>query len=210
MACTAGPIPFPFGVGENRPPRFRQSRAPGLVAARDALFPLPEGEGKGEGESDVANQNGRTNLASSIRLAPRAGGLCYPNTNFRLPSRNHWRKPPSALVSRAFFPPHPGPLPLGGGGGECFADLGGFIVNLSSILRLHQWGQPVDRSNPNQPGPAATPPRAPRGRQLPAPRRALAAENPTALRTYSFAAFCFAAAKALPAIADGCSGRGSD
>src|SRR5260370_30076465 len=84
------------------------------------------------------------------------------------------------------FPPRPGPLPLGGGEGECFADLGGFIVNLSSILRLHQWGQPVDRSNPNQPGPAATPPRAPRGRRLPAPRRALAAENPTALRTYSF------------------------
>src|SRR6266849_4023253 len=33
-----------LGERENRPPRFRQSRAPRLVAARDALFPLPEGE----------------------------------------------------------------------------------------------------------------------------------------------------------------------
>jgi hypothetical protein len=36
---------------ENRPPRFRQPRAPRLVAARDAAFPLPAlpaGEGEGE------------------------------------------------------------------------------------------------------------------------------------------------------------------
>ncbi len=70
MAYTAGPIPFTCGVRENRPPRFRQSRAPGHVAARDVLLPLPEGEGKGEGEPDLANQNGRTNLASPIRPAP--------------------------------------------------------------------------------------------------------------------------------------------
>src|SRR6266568_4356236 len=30
-------------------------------------FPLPAGEGKGEGEPDAANQNGRTNFASSAR-----------------------------------------------------------------------------------------------------------------------------------------------
>src|SRR6266851_6185055 len=34
-------------------------------------FPLPEGEGKGEGERGAANQNGRTNYASSTRPAPR-------------------------------------------------------------------------------------------------------------------------------------------
>jgi len=57
------------GERENHPPRFRQPKAPGLVAARHAV-PLPEGEGKGEGEPDVANHNGRTNLASSIPPAP--------------------------------------------------------------------------------------------------------------------------------------------
>ncbi len=36
------------------------------------------------------------------------------------------------------FPPHPGPLPLGGGEGESFAGLGGLIVILSSILRIRQ------------------------------------------------------------------------
>ncbi len=45
-------------------------------AAQDAVSPLPEGEGQGEGERDAANQNGRTNLTSSTRLAPRANGLC--------------------------------------------------------------------------------------------------------------------------------------
>src|SRR6266849_2367352 len=39
-----------LGERENRTPRLRQSRAAGLVAARDAVFPLPGGEGKGEGE----------------------------------------------------------------------------------------------------------------------------------------------------------------
>ena len=42
------------------------------------------------------------------------------------------------LVFRALRPPHPGPLPLSGGEGECFADLGGRIVILSTILRIHQ------------------------------------------------------------------------
>ncbi len=61
---------------ENRPPRFRQSRASRLVAARDAVSPLPEGEGQGEGERDAANQNGRTDFTSSTRPAPRANSLC--------------------------------------------------------------------------------------------------------------------------------------
>src|SRR6266704_6583519 len=34
------------------------------------LFPLPAGEGQGEGERDAANQDGRTNLASSTRPSP--------------------------------------------------------------------------------------------------------------------------------------------
>ncbi len=110
-----GRVNLSLGERENRSTRFRQSRAPRVVAARDTVFPLPEGEGKGEGEPDVANQNGRRNLASTTRLAPRAGGLCYPKVNFRLPSNNDWRKPPRALVFRAFFPPHPGPLPWGEG-----------------------------------------------------------------------------------------------
>src|SRR6266436_2329268 len=42
------PSPLPE-ERENRPPRFRQSRAPRLVAVRDAAFPLPAGQGAGEG-----------------------------------------------------------------------------------------------------------------------------------------------------------------
>src|SRR6266571_1582730 len=60
-----------LGERENLPPRFRQSRASRFVAARDAVFPLPAGEGQGEGERDGANQNDRTNLASSTRPSPR-------------------------------------------------------------------------------------------------------------------------------------------
>src|SRR6266581_5304668 len=48
-----------LGERENHTPRFRQSRAPRLLATRDAVFPLPEGEGQGEGERDVTNKNGR-------------------------------------------------------------------------------------------------------------------------------------------------------
>ena len=58
---------------ENRTLGFRQSRAPRLVAARDALFPLPPGEGKGEAEPDVANQNGSTgNYDASSRVSSLA------------------------------------------------------------------------------------------------------------------------------------------
>ncbi len=35
------------------------------------------------------------------------------------------------------FPPHPGPLPLGGGEGECGAGLECLIAISSSILRIH-------------------------------------------------------------------------
>ena len=63
---------------ENRPPHVRQSRAPGLLAARDALFPLPEGEGEGEGERDAANQNGWIYFASSIRPAPAMRPAPFP------------------------------------------------------------------------------------------------------------------------------------
>src|SRR2546426_945888 len=59
------------GERENRPPRFRQSRAPRLVATRNAAFPLPAGEGKGEGERDAANQNGQKNFSSSTRTPLR-------------------------------------------------------------------------------------------------------------------------------------------
>ncbi len=45
-----------LGERENRAPRFRQSGAPRLVAARDAVFPLPAGEGQGEGERDAPTE----------------------------------------------------------------------------------------------------------------------------------------------------------
>src|SRR2546428_9891582 len=54
-----------LGERENRLPRLRQSKAAGLVPARDTVFPLPAGEGQGEGKRDAANQNGRANFASS-------------------------------------------------------------------------------------------------------------------------------------------------
>src|SRR5207245_1198136 len=42
------PSPLPE-ERENRTLRFRRSRAPRLLAARDAVFPLPEGQGEEEG-----------------------------------------------------------------------------------------------------------------------------------------------------------------
>ncbi len=77
--CRRGFVPSPrpsLGERENRTLRFRQPRAPRLVAARDAVFPLPQGEGQGEGERDTANQNGRTNFASATRPAPRVRVGC--------------------------------------------------------------------------------------------------------------------------------------
>ena len=62
-----------LGERENRTPRFRQFRAPRLVATRGAGFPLPAGEGEGEGEGDAANQNGRTTFAGAARPTPRLG-----------------------------------------------------------------------------------------------------------------------------------------
>src|SRR6266568_5475407 len=46
------------GERENRPPRFRQSRASRLVAARDVLSPLPAGEGQGEGNETPPTKTG--------------------------------------------------------------------------------------------------------------------------------------------------------
>src|SRR5216684_2579391 len=69
---SPSPRPLPRGEGE-WPAALRQSRAPRLVAARDAAFPLPGGEGKGEGERDAANQNSRKNFASSTRTPLRDG-----------------------------------------------------------------------------------------------------------------------------------------
>src|SRR6266852_375493 len=60
-----------LGERENRPPHFGQSSAPRLVAARDTVCPLPQGEGYGEGERDAANQHGRRNFAGSTRPATR-------------------------------------------------------------------------------------------------------------------------------------------
>src|SRR6266849_6002524 len=74
LVCGAFLPPHPSPLPEereNRTPRLPQSRAAGLVAARDAVFPLPAGEGQGEGERDVANQSGRTIFASSTRPAQR-------------------------------------------------------------------------------------------------------------------------------------------
>ena len=66
------PLPTTQGARENRPPRLPQSRAPRLVAARDAVFPLPAGDSgsaqrQGEGERDAANRNGRTDFVGSTR-----------------------------------------------------------------------------------------------------------------------------------------------
>src|SRR6266702_7499891 len=96
-----------LGERENRPPRLRESRAPQLVAARDAESPLPKGEGQGEGEPDAANQNGWTILARSIRPAPRLDNQCSPKTNLPTRFKNDQRSPPSALVFRVLLPPHP-------------------------------------------------------------------------------------------------------
>ena len=48
----------------------------------------------------------------------------------------------------AAFPPHPGPLPLGGGEGELFSTLEALLLDLSSILWIHQYfpGSPLWRS----------------------------------------------------------------
>src|SRR5437899_12894922 len=104
-------VPSPLGR-ENHPPRFCQSRTPRLVAARDAVFPLPEGEGKGEGERDAANQNGRTNFAGSARAAPR---LRVDNHAERKAGR--WSKGAHSQAHWCFehcFPLTP-PSPLGRG-----------------------------------------------------------------------------------------------
>jgi len=89
--------PLTPGEKENRPSRFRQSRAPRLVAAQDAVFPLPGGEGQGEGERDAGNQNGWTNFASSTPPAPR---LRVHNHIERKPCR--WSKRARSQAHRCF------------------------------------------------------------------------------------------------------------
>src|SRR6266849_8785529 len=76
-ACLPPPPALSLGERERGSTRFRQSRARRLVAARDALFPLPKGEGKGEGERDAANRSGRKNFTSSTRPAPRVKVGCH-------------------------------------------------------------------------------------------------------------------------------------
>jgi len=101
-----------LGERERGSTRFRQSRAPRLVAARDALFPLPKGEGKGEGERDAANRNGQTIIAGSNRLA-RRGRIGYHIE----PRACRWSKGARSQTHRCFeraFPLTP-PSPLGRG-----------------------------------------------------------------------------------------------
>jgi hypothetical protein len=129
-----GPLPL-SREGENRPPRFRQSRASRLVAARDAVSPLPEGEGQGEGEREAANQNCRTEFTSSTRPAPRANSLCYQKqTSRRVLSRTGVSRQARWCFERCF--PLTPALPWGEG--ECLTDVGGFIVISSSISRIHR------------------------------------------------------------------------
>jgi hypothetical protein len=90
-----GPLPQERG---NRTLRFRQSGAPRLVAARGVVFPLPEGEGEGEGE-------GRLQQSGTRRLAWRGALFSFVESG-----RLH-RQFASALICRAFLPPHPSPLP---------------------------------------------------------------------------------------------------
>src|SRR5713226_1797887 len=101
------------GARENRSPRLRQSRAPGLVAARDAVFPLPAGEGQGEGEGDAVNRNGRTTFAGSTRSA-RGDRVGYHVDRRAC----RWRKRARSQAHRCFercFPLTPA-LSLGGEG----------------------------------------------------------------------------------------------
>src|SRR5713101_2309326 len=72
-------------------------------------------EGQGEGE-------GGLQLPGVRRFGSRGPLLSFAQCN-----RLH-RQFAAALGCGGFLPPHPGPLPLGGGEGECFADLGGLIV----------------------------------------------------------------------------------
>ncbi len=72
--------------------------SPRLVAARDAVFPLPAGEGQGEGE-------GGLQLPGTRRLAWR--GALFSFAQGSRPPRQF----ASALVCGAFLPPHPSPLP---------------------------------------------------------------------------------------------------
>ncbi len=90
--------PHDEGERENRPSRLRQSRALRLVAARDAVFPLPAGEGQGEGKAGLQ-------LSGTWRFARRGVLFSFPQRS-GLP-----RRFAGALVCAAFLPPHPSLLP---------------------------------------------------------------------------------------------------
>src|SRR6266568_6358986 len=129
MAYSARPIPAPFRSGEGESSAaLAPIQSASTRCSAGCGVPLPAGEGQGEGERDVANRNGRKSSASSARPFPRVSGLCYPKTNFPTRFKNDRRKQASALVFRAWLPPHPGPLPWGEGEDESPPAPRGFVV----------------------------------------------------------------------------------
>ncbi len=147
-----------LGERENRPPLRGESNALG----RAGVSALNRGA-HGASENDARLEKTQDARSLSLRERVRVRGNETPPTKSagrflqaqldRLPEpvacatqkqiSRHARRTTGVnreaeLVFRALFPPHPGPLPLGGGEGECFADFGGLIVILSSILRNHQ------------------------------------------------------------------------
>jgi hypothetical protein len=100
-----------LGERENRLPRFRQSGAFRLVAARSAAFPLPEGEGQGEGERDARNQASRPNLAGSTWLAPSVANVRRPHWPAVIRQRMRsalLQRPPNRVADGVFLAPQTG------------------------------------------------------------------------------------------------------
>ena len=111
----------PFGV----PPNGSETRADAQICASDVRpakdagcqFPLPAGEGQGEGERDAADQNGRTNFASSPRPAPRVrvdDNMEPKACRARKGAQSQGRPVPDCRTIETNSP-HPGPLPRGEG-----------------------------------------------------------------------------------------------
>ena len=108
---SPSPRPLPWGEG-NRPPRFRQSRASRLVAAREQCsLSLRERARVRGNETQPSKTAGRILQAQLDRLHERA----WISHQAQSLSMAEARAVASAWVFRALLPPHPGPLPWGEG-----------------------------------------------------------------------------------------------
>ena len=100
---SPSPRPLPWGEG-NRPPRFRQSRASRLVAAREQCsLSLRERARVRGNETQPSKTAGRILQAQLDRLHECA----WISHRAQSPSMVEGRAIASALVVRAFLPPHP-------------------------------------------------------------------------------------------------------